>query len=194
MRYGPDHKEAARRNILSAVGRGFRRHGYGGIGVDGLAKEAGVTSGAFYGHFASKGDAFEAAALAGLVELRQAIERFQAEEGAGWLGRFVDFYLSTKRTCELGESCALQSLTPEVARAGRETRASYEVELLKVVEAAAAGLPGKTAAARRKVAWTVLAALSGGVTFARAADDAKVGVQIAAALKATIDALVAAAD
>ena len=194
MRYGPDHKEAARRNILSAVGRGFRRHGYGGIGVDGLAKEAGVTSGAFYGHFASKGDAFEAAALAGLVELRQAIERFQAEEGAGWLGRFVDFYLSTKRTCELGESCALQSLTPEVARAGRETRASYEVELLRVVEAAAAGLPGKTAAARRKVAWTVLAALSGGVTFARAADDARVGVQIAAALKATIDALVAAAD
>ncbi len=194
MRYGPDHKEAARRNILSAVGRGFRRHGYGGIGVDGLAKEAGVTSGAFYGHFASKGDAFEAAALAGLVELRQAVERFQAEEGAGWLGRFVDFYLSTKRTCELGESCALQSLTPEVARAGRETRASYEVELLRVVEAAAAGLPGKTPAARRKVAWTVLAALSGGVTFARAADDPKVGVQIAAALKATIDTLVAAAD
>jgi AcrR family transcriptional regulator len=193
MRYGPDHKEAARAKILSAVGRGFRRHGYDGIGVDGLAKEAGVTSGAFYGHFASKGDAFAAAALTGLVELRQAIERFQAEEGDGWLGRFVDFYMSTKRTCELGESCALQSLTPEVARAGRDTRVSYEVELLRVVEATADGLPGKTPAARRKLAWTILAALSGGVTLARAADDAKVGVQIAAALKSTIDALVAAA-
>jgi len=194
MRYGPDHKEAARKKILSAVGRGFRRHGYDGIGVDGLAKEAGVTSGAFYGHFFSKGDAFEAAALAGLVELRQAVERFRAEEDAGWLGRFVDFYLSTKRTCELGESCALQSLTPEVARAGRSTRVSYEAELLRVVEAMAAGLPGKTPVARRKLAWTLLAALSGGVTLSRAADDAKVGLQIAAALKATIDALVAAAD
>jgi AcrR family transcriptional regulator len=192
MRYGPDHKETARRRILGAVGRGFRRHGYDGVGVDGLAKEAGVTSGAFYGHFASKGDAFEAAALAGLVELRQAVERFQAEGGDAWLGRFVDFYLSTKRTCELGESCALQSLTPEVARAGRDTRVAYEAELLRVVEAAAAGLPGKTPAARRKLAWTVLAALSGGVTLARAADDAKVGLQIAGALKATIDALVAA--
>jgi len=193
MRYGPDHKETARKKILSAVGRGFRRHGYDGIGVDGLAKEAGVTSGAFYGHFASKGDAFEAAALAGLVELRQAVERYQTDGAADWLGRFVDFYLSTKRTCELGESCALQSLTPEVARAGRNTRVSYEAELLRVVEAAAAGLPGKTPAARRKLAWTVLAALSGGVTLARAADDAKVGLQIAAALKATIDSLVAAA-
>jgi len=193
MRYGPDHKEAARKKILSAVGRVFRRHGYDGIGVDGLAKEAGVTSGAFYGHFSSKGDAFEAAALAGLVELRQAVERYQTDGAADWLGRFVDFYLSTKRTCELGESCALQSLTPEVARAGRNTRVSYEAELLRVVEAAAAGLPGKTPAARRKLAWTVLAALSGGVTLARAADDAKVGLQIAAALKATIDSLVAAA-
>jgi AcrR family transcriptional regulator len=192
MRYGPDHKETARRKILNAVGRGFRRHGYDGIGVDGLAKEAGVTSGAFYGHFTSKGDAFAAAALAGLAELREAVERFQAEGGAGWLGRFVDFYLSSKRTCELGESCALQSLTPEVARAGRDTRAAYEVELLRVVEAVAGGLPGKTIAARRKLAWTVLAALSGGVTLARAADDAKVGLQIAAALKATIDSLVAA--
>lgn len=193
MRYGPDHKEAARAKILSAVGRGFRRHGYGGIGVDGLAKEAGVTSGAFYGHFASKGDAFEAAALAGLVELREAVERFQTESGTTWLERFVDFYMSTKRTCELGESCALQSLTPEVARAGRDTRVAYEAELLRVVEATAAGLPGKTPAARRKLAWTVLAALSGGVTLARAADDAKVGVQIAAALKATLDGLVATA-
>ena len=51
--------------------------------------------------------------------------------------------------------------------------------MLRVVEAAADGLPGKTPAARRKLAWTVLAALSGGVTFARAADDPKVGAQIA---------------
>jgi TetR/AcrR family transcriptional repressor of nem operon len=191
MRYGPEHKDAARARILAAVGRGFRRNGYGGIGVDGLAKEAGVTSGAFYGHFQSKGEAFEAAALGGLVELRQAVERFRTEQGAAWLGRFVDFYLSTKRTCELGESCALQSLTPEVARAGRATRAAYEAELLSVVDAVAAGLPGKTPAGRRKLAWTVLAALSGGVTLARAAEDPKVGAQIAGALKATIEALLA---
>ena len=191
MRYGPEHKEAARAKILNAVGRGFRQHGYGGIGVDGLAKEAGVTSGAFYGHFESKGEAFEAAALAGLAELQQAVERFRAEEGAAWLGRFVDFYLSTKRTCELGESCALQSLTPEVARAGRATRAAYEAQLMRVVDAVAAGLPGKTSATRRKLAWTVLAALSGGVTLARAAEDPKVGGQIAGALKTTIDALLA---
>ena len=134
MRYGPEHKEATRAKILSAAGRGFRRRGYGGVGVDELAKEAGVTSGAFYGHFASKGEAFQAAALSGLVELCQAIGSFQTEHGGAWLGRFVDFYLSTKRTCELGGSCGLQSLTPEVARSDSELKAAYERELLRVVE------------------------------------------------------------
>ena len=190
MRYGPEHKEAARAKILGAVGRGFRRLGYGGIGVDGLAKEAGVTSGAFYGHFASKAAAFEAAALAGLVELREAIEGLRAQHGAAWLAKFVDFYLSTKRTCELGESCALQSLTAEVARAERDTRAAYEAELVRVVDGVAAGLPDATPAARKKLAWAILAMLSGGVTLARASEDPKIGAQIAGALKAAITALV----
>jgi AcrR family transcriptional regulator len=121
MRYGPDHKGEARTKILNAAGRGFRRLGFGGIGVDGLAKEAGVTSGAFYGHFPSKAEAFKAAAVAGLVQLRDGVESLQASEGSAWLEKFVDFYLSVRRTCDLGESCALQSLTPEVTRADRAT-------------------------------------------------------------------------
>ena len=85
MRYGPNHKETARAKILHAVGRGFRTQGYAGIGVDGLAKEAGLTSGAFYGHFPSKADAFQAAAVAGLVELCQAIEALREKAGDRWL-------------------------------------------------------------------------------------------------------------
>ena len=169
MRYRPDHKEEARAKMLNAAGRGFRRLGFGGIGVDGLAKEAGVTSGAFYGHFPSKAEAFKAAAVAGLVQLREAIEDLRANEGDAWLEKFVDFYMSVRRTCDLGESCALQSLTPEVARADRNTKAAYEAELLGVVEAVAEGLPNGTLPARRKTAWAILAILSGGVSIARSA-------------------------
>ena len=186
MRYGPNHKEEARAKILHAVGRGFRTQGFAGIGVDGLAKEAGVTSGAFYGHFQSKADAFEAAAVAGLVELRQAIEGLRAKEGGRWLEKFVDFYLSTKRTCHLGESCALQSLTPEVARAGQETKIAYEAELLRVIEAMAEGLTHGSLAARRKTAWAIFSMLAGGVTLSRAIHDSAVGAQIANAVKTNV--------
>src|SRR5438105_11061448 len=164
MRYGPGHKDEARSRILNAAGRGFRRLGFGGVGVDGLAKEAGVTSGAFYGHFPSKADAFRAAAVTGLVELREGVEHLRATGGEAWLEKFVDFYLSVRRTCDLGESCALQSLTPEVARADSETKAAYEAELVRVVDAVAEGLIG-TPAERRHSAWAILAMLSGGVTL-----------------------------
>jgi TetR/AcrR family transcriptional repressor of nem operon len=186
MRYSPNHKEAARTKILHAVGRGFRWQGYAGIGVDGLAKEAGVTSGAFYGHFPSKADAFQAAAVAGLVELHQAIEMLRAREGDKWLGKFAEFYMGFKRTCDLRESCALQSLTPEVARAGQETKAAYEAEMLKLIEAIAAGLVRGNLSARRKVSWSILALLSGGVTLARAVNDLKVGAQIASSVTTAV--------
>ena len=189
MRYGPGHKDEARSRILNAAGRGFRRLGFGGIGVDGLAKDAGVTSGAFYGHFPSKAEAFKAAAVAGLVQLREAIEDLRASEGEDWLTTFVDFYMSVRRTCDLSESCALQSLTPEVARADHGTRTAYEAELLKVAEAVAHGLPNGPLAARRKTAWAILAMLSGGVSLARSAADPRTGAQIAAGIRSAVMAL-----
>lgn len=69
VRYAKGHKQESRARIVAAAGRGFRRLGYGGIGVDGLAREADVTHGAFYGHFRSKAEAFRAAVVAGLREL-----------------------------------------------------------------------------------------------------------------------------
>jgi TetR/AcrR family transcriptional regulator, transcriptional repressor for nem operon len=186
MRYGAGHKDEARARILRAAGRGFRRQGYGGIGVDGLAKEAGVTSGAFYGHFPSKAEAFNAAAVAGLIELREGIEQLQADAGNAWLEAFAGFYMSVRRTCDLAESCALQSLSPEVARAGADAKTAYETELLKVVEAVASGLPHETLSTRRRTAWAILSMLSGGVTLARTANDQKTGAAIANAIKGAV--------
>ena len=186
MRYGPGHKEEAKARILGAIGRGFRKLGFGGVGVDGLAKEAGVTSGAFYGHFPSKADAFKAAAVAGMIDVRVAIERTRASEGPAWLSKFADFYMNAKRTCDLSEACALQSLTPEVGRADADTKAAYEAELVKAVDAMAEGLTGGTLAARRTTAWAILSMLSGGVTLARATDDPKVGAKIASDVKAAV--------
>ncbi|MEO7777209.1 MAG: TetR/AcrR family transcriptional regulator [Fibrobacteria bacterium] len=183
MRYKPGHKDESRARILVAVGKGFRRHGIAGIGVDGLAKEAGVTSGAFYGHFGSKDQAFEAAAFAGLIELRQAIDRCQADFGSGWIESFVDFYLGFKRTCELDEACGLQALTPEVMRSDAGVRARYELELGKVVEQLSLGLPQPSREEREAQAWALLALLSGGVTMARAMADMAHSNAVAAALR-----------
>lgn len=179
VRYAPGHKEESRARIVDAAGRGFRKLGYGGIGVDGLAREAGVTHGAFYGHFHSKSDAFEAAVVAGLEQLRGGIEMLQAEHGAGWISAFVSYYLGYKRSCELGEACTLPSLSPEVERAQASTRSAYQAALLRVAEAVATGLAGGSEAERQARAWALLAMLAGGVNMARAVPDPALAEQIA---------------
>jgi TetR/AcrR family transcriptional regulator, transcriptional repressor for nem operon len=184
MRYKAGHKEEARARMIAAAGRGFRRKGFGGIGVDGLAKEAEVTSGAFYGHFASKDAAFKEAVAAGVEALRAGVERFRSQHGDDWIEPFVDFYLGEKRVCELGESCAMQSLSPEVARADDEVKAAYEAGMVKVVELVAQGLRGGSLAERRKRAWALLSILSGGVTLARAVSDTGLSARIAKSIRA----------
>ena len=117
----------------SDLGQIFRKEGYGGSGIDGLTKAAGVTNGAFYGHFRSKSEAFRETVLTGLEELRLAIAQLKADKGGGWLSAFASYYLGTKRVCDLGQSCALPSLSPEVMRADDETRQAYQQELQRLI-------------------------------------------------------------
>ena len=182
MSHPAGKKEEGRQRILSGAGRGFRGQGYGGLGVDALAKEAGVTSGAFYAHFKSKADAFREVVAAGMRDLKSGIERRQAEGGTTWKRQFVKFYMGERRTCDMSQSCALQSLTTEVARADAPTRKAYETELRDVIAALAEGLEGRTPAAKRSEAIAMLAMLSGGVSMARAVEDEELAQEIAAAV------------
>ncbi|MGJ5181003.1 TetR/AcrR family transcriptional regulator [Bradyrhizobium oligotrophicum] len=184
MRYSAEHKQETRARVVAAAGRLFRTAGYGGAGIDALTKAAGVTNGAFYGHFKSKSEAFRTAVLSGLDELRHGVAVLKASEPNGWLETFVNFYLGYKRTCDLGESCALPSLSADVMRADRQTRAAYTAELRRLVGEIAAGLPrdGDAAAytpAQADQAIVLLAMLSGGVTLARAVSDPALSERIA---------------
>jgi len=183
MRYSAEHKEETRRRILNAAGQLFRQEGYGGSGIDSLTKAAGVTNGAFYGHFASKRDAFRTAVLSGLEELRTGIAALKAKRGRRWFRTFVDLYLGAKRTCDLGQSCALPSLSPEVVRADAVTRRAYEQELRGLIEEVASGLSARRGARRDDTAITLLALLSGGVTLARAVSDPALADKIAQAVQ-----------
>ncbi|MDL2407541.1 TetR/AcrR family transcriptional regulator [Rhizobium calliandrae] len=183
MRYSTEHKLETRIRVLNAAGEIFRQEGYGGSGIDALTKAAGVTNGAFYGHFKSKGEAFRAAVQAGLDELRLGISNLKAQQGKGWLAAFISYYLGPKRTCALGQSCALPSLSPDVIRADTDTRVAYEVELRRVIEEAASGLTGNSAGEREENAIALLALLSGGVTMARAVSDPALSMRIVEAIE-----------
>lgn len=189
MRYQTGHKQETRAKIIAASGRAFRQHGYAGIGVDGLAKQAELTSGAFYGHFKGKALAFRAAAVAGLVELQDTIADLQTTHGDIWFEKFVDLYLGEKRLATLEHSCGLQSLTAEVMRADDETKTAYEEQLLIVIDLVAQNLPAQHKASH-EIAWSVLALLSGAVTLSRSVQSASTAEAIAMGAKHAVMTLV----
>lgn len=188
----PTKKEQTRARILDAASQSFRSSGYAGTGVDGIAKTAGVTSGAFYAHFGSKDGAFEAALAAGLDEVIQSIPNFQCEFGAAWVGAFADYYLGEAHRNDLACGCAMTTLSPEVARADPDMHTAYEAKMNRIVSLIADGLSGNSEEARHTRAWAMLSTLVGGLTLSRAVANPDIANRIAEAAHAT--ALAASQD
>lgn len=178
-------REQTQRKMLESASRSFRSHGYAGIGVDAIAKGAGVTSGAFYAHLGSKDAAFAAALELGLNDVIEAIPAFQADHGSRWVEAFADYYLGKAHREDLACGCAMTTLSPEVVRGGPELHALYETLMSKIVGLIARGLTGKTMSERRAKGWSLLHVLIGGLTTARAVATPRLAAQIAAAAKRT---------
>jgi TetR/AcrR family transcriptional regulator, transcriptional repressor for nem operon len=183
MRYSSEHKEETKRRILVAAGRGFRKEGFSMTGIDGLARDAGVTSGAFYGHFRSKVEAFRAALTGGLDELRQGIRQCQAQYRDGWVEALADFYFTHRVTCDLADGCALPSLSADVARGDAKTKATFQKEFVAIVGALAEGLPGNDIEKREARAFVMTALFVGGVTIARSVRDKALRERISSVLR-----------
>lgn len=183
MRHKGIDKEETRNKIVTAASRGFRKHGYGGIGVDGLAKSAGVTSGAFYAHLGSKEGAFNTALEFGLDEVIDSLPVLQAEHGVHWVKAFVEYYLSKSHRSDLECGCAMATLTPEVVRFGEEVHAVFEKKMLVIAELIAHGLAGKTKENRLIRAWSMLGVLIGGINIVRGMLSAEASDAVADAIR-----------
>lgn len=174
-----ERKEETRAKLLAAAGRGFRKHGFAGIGVDSIAKAADATSGAFYAHLGSKDGAFLAALEAGLDEALEAIPGWQRDHGAGWVTAFTDHYFGDAHRSDLECGCAMASLAPEVAKAPAAAKALYEQKMAAIAAVIAEGLDGGSQEERISRAWAFLGALTGGLTMSRAVADPRLAEAIA---------------
>lgn len=176
-------KEETRQRMLMAASQNFRARGFVGIGVDGIAKAAGVTSGAFYAHFGSKEGAFSLVLAAGLDEVIEGIPKFQREFGLKWVHAFADYYLGRSHRENLACGCALTALSPEVVRANQEIHAAYEAKIGQIVDLVAEGLDKGSMGDRRARAWAMLGVLIGGLTLARAVKTSKVAEEVARSIR-----------
>ncbi len=185
----PTKREATRLKMIEAASRNFRAHGFAGVGVDAIAKSAGVTSGAFYAHLDSKGAAFLTALEVGLNEVIEAIPAFQSEHGDTWIDAFVDYYLGQPHREDMTCGCAMTALSPDVMRGDDAARGLYEEKMSAIAELVAGGLPGDDQADREVRAWSFLQVLIGGLTMSRSTLSSESSDRIAAAAKRSARAI-----
>jgi TetR/AcrR family transcriptional repressor of nem operon len=164
MRVTREKAAENRERIVETASRLFREKGFDGVGLDAIMKDAGLTHGGFYGHFASKED-LAAEAVAHALEKSAELQRRYTN-----IGDFVSNYLSESHYEDRANGCALAALGGDMARRGEGVRsgaASYVHTQLERL----AGLFRGTAAVRRRRAITTLAGIVGALTLARVVED-----------------------
>jgi len=177
MRYPKDHKQRTRARLIEAGGRVFRRRGVDGAGVDALAAEAGLTSGAFYGHFAGKEELLTEVIRRAVADNEDARERgLESLEGNAWVGAMLRRYLSREHWEAVEQGCPIPALVSELPRAGeapREAFAKGVEELLTRIEAHLGDAPRP-----REQALAGLALAVGGMALARAVGEGRLSREV----------------
>jgi TetR/AcrR family transcriptional regulator, transcriptional repressor for nem operon len=167
MRYQADQKAKAREALVKSAAKALRERGFNGIGVDGLAASAGVTSGAFYSNFSGKEALLGAVIDANLGRPFIDPDSGTSTERHGRLKDYLKMYISAQHCADPANGCVMPALSADVARAGGAVRESYRRRMLDLVERIARAIGGETKDADRR-AWTVVALMVGAISVARA--------------------------
>ena len=190
MRYQADQKAKAREALVKAATKALRKSGFNGIGVDGLAASAGVTSGAFYSNFANKeallGEVIDANLGQPFVDpdlgtLAERHERLKA---------YLKMYISAQHCADPENGCVMSTLSADVARSSDAVRKVYRERMQELIAKIARGI-GREAGDAATRARTVVALMVGAVSVARALPE---GPEAKAILDAALQRAIAVID
>ena len=181
MGHSKAEKAQSHDRIVSTAATRFRQVGVDGIGLADLMKEAGLTHGGFYRHFASRdelvAEAVERALHEGSKGAFEAVAKSRLGKQA-LLFALIDWYLGTGHRDDLATSCAVTSLAGDVARGNERTRAAYTRQVGAYLELFAQLIAGAKPRARRVKAVAAWTTLVGAVSMARAVNDDKLSREI----------------
>jgi len=178
MRYGKDHKQATRQRIVEAAGRRFKQDGIDGAGVATVMSDAGLTNGAFYGHFRSKEDLVANVLADQLRAQRQGFDA-QSSDRAG-LEAFIRSYLSPEHRDQSADGCPSAALIDEIVRRPAATKRVFTDELAATMNDIASRLDPTDVEAARADALALFGFMLGTLQLARALTDRDLSDQLLA--------------
>lgn len=188
MKVSREQAAQNRERILDAATQRFRERGFEGIGVADLMKEAGLTHGGFYGHFASKEDLIAQACARASERSRARWARLSERAPEDPLGEIARVYLTPKHRDTPGAGCLVAALGPDVARQGPTVRRAVTEGIRSALDFLTGIIPGRSRALRRRKAIASYAGMVGAMVLARAVNDRALSQEILDAVEASITA------
>jgi TetR/AcrR family transcriptional regulator, transcriptional repressor for nem operon len=165
-------KEASHERIVDAAARAIRRSGYDGTGVADIMKEAGLTHGAFYAHFASREAMLaEAADRAGAEANALAANVIAAVPPNQSLQALMQVYLSKAHLEGIETGCPISALGSEMPRQSPEVRRVATRRIKEMIDLVARQSPDWGQPSAHERALVTVATMVGTLILARAVND-----------------------
>jgi AcrR family transcriptional regulator len=179
MPYPTGHSATVRAEIIDSARKLFNRHGFEKVSIDEIMSGAGLTRGAFYGHFKSKSDLYAEVLGCFFTDPNwknrwEGVEFDFAEEPGP---QVVRAYLSCHHFENIENSCPMVALPTDVSRAGESAKAAFEnvfCAMVSLLERSAATQMTARAARAKAIA----ALCVGGMVVARAMNDRAVADEL----------------
>ena len=193
MKVSKEKMAEHREKIIASAAKRFRERGFEGIGVAELMKEAGLTHGAFYGHFASKEELVELAMERAFRDSNAKWEKVIAEAEGDPLQALGEFYLSLRHWKNAGTGCIFPSLGGEITRQPTRVQNAVTEGLQRFLGLLGRTIRGKTEETRRRKAIAAYASMVGGMVLARSTKDPALSAEILEAVSEALPDIAASA-
>ena len=153
-------KEETHERIVDAAARAIHKHGYSGVGVADVMKEAGLTHGGFYAHFDSREallvEALERAGRQSLALTRGA--KLRAGKGVSAFRSLVETYLADDHLSSLETGCPVAVLGCDMPRQSKIVRSPSRA-VQRLIAFVRSTLPAAPHATASVVAGTLVGSL-----------------------------------
>ena len=160
-------KQQSRDRIVQVTARAIRRRGYDGTGIATIMKEAGLTHGGFYAHFASREVLLAEAAAQASIESIEALQKIVAVAPVGLtLQAAMRAYLSDAHVQNIELGCPIAALGSEIPRQAPEIRHQVTCHLKQMLD-----LIADQSDVGHEQALVAVATMVGTLLLARATDD-----------------------
>jgi TetR/AcrR family transcriptional repressor of nem operon len=172
MRYQPGHKAEIHQKIVKDASERVRAEGLNGAAVSAVMRDAGLTHGGFYKHFASKDELLVESLKEGFREIIDTLVRAakQSPPGEAWKA-IVKTYLRLEMREYPEHGCPLATLGPELARVGKRMKPQIVAELVNYKSRMVPFMPGRRTTDKERAFFAIFSTMIGAVEIARLLPD-----------------------